>query len=366
MNTDLLRDRWRERLHDPVLWTEVVQVLKTVLAAVLAWLVATRVLHLPQSFLAPWSALLVVHATIYRTFSEGARQVGASAAGVVLAWAAGNSLGAGPVALGAAMLLGLAVGSTPWFAGQFTAVAATALFVITTGTADDDHMLWTRLADTAIGIAVGLVVNLVVWPPLRARTAISAMNALDDEIGELLRDMGDGLAAGTAGADVEGWIDRTRRLDEDLDRAWALVRQARESARMNPRRPAAQLREPREWMALLEREEQAIAEIRSMAQTVQHGLGEGGEWISLFRETYVALLRDAGLAIVRADPMAILEVRDRLNRLVDRLEEEPTPRLWPVYGGLIINLRNIVDSKDEVAKANPLDQPPLPFQRVGA
>ena len=32
-------------------------------------------------------------------------------------------------------------------------------------------MLLSRLADTGVGIGVGLVVNAVVWPPLRRRMA---------------------------------------------------------------------------------------------------------------------------------------------------------------------------------------------------
>jgi len=353
-------DRWR----DPVFWSDVGQVVKTVVAAVIAWVLATRVFHLPQSFLAPWAALLVVHATVYRTFSQGARQVGAAVLGVLVAWAVGNLLGLGPTSVAVALLVGFAVGTLPWLSGQGTAVAATAVIVLTTGFADNDNMLVKRLADTGIGIATGLLVNLLVWPPLRSRTAIAAMNALDDRIGELLGDMGDGLAAGCTREDVRGWIDRTRDLDEDLDQAWALVRQARESARMNPRRSAVELRDPRLWQDLLLRLEQAVAETRSMARTIDHGMDETGDWQSAFREPYVVLLRDAGHAIAAADPVSILAVRDRLNELVDRLgSEDPTPRLWPVYGGLIINLRNIIDSMDEVAKANPLDQPPLPFAR---
>ena len=57
-------------------------------------------------------------------------------------------------------------------------------------------MLLSRLADTGIGIAVGLAVNVAVWPPLRRRTAVAAMDALDDRIGELLVDMADGTRAG--------------------------------------------------------------------------------------------------------------------------------------------------------------------------
>ncbi len=70
-----VRARVLATLRDPLRWSEVLQLVKTVAAAVVAWVLASQVFALPQAFLAPWSALLVVHATVYRTFSRGLRQV---------------------------------------------------------------------------------------------------------------------------------------------------------------------------------------------------------------------------------------------------------------------------------------------------
>ena len=82
-----------ERLSDPIWWNDGLQLVKTVLAAVVAWVIAASVLDLPQPFLAPWAALLVVHATVYRTFSKGTQQVVATVVAVVLATAVGEWLG---------------------------------------------------------------------------------------------------------------------------------------------------------------------------------------------------------------------------------------------------------------------------------
>ncbi len=278
-----VRDWMRERWRDPVFWSGVTQIVKTALAAVIAWVIVTELLDLPQSFLAPWAALLVVHSTVYRTFSQGVRQVAAAVLGVVLAWAVGSALGIDPTAVAIVLLLGLALGSAPWFGDEATTVAATALIVLTTGVSDQDNILLLRLADTGIGIAVGLFVNVLVWPPLRRRSAIAAMGALDDRIGELLIDVGEGLERGYSRDDVDEWLDRTRELDEELDRAWALVRQASQSARMNPRRSATELRDPREWVSLLEHVEQALADTRSMARTLSHAQAHLGTWQSGFR-----------------------------------------------------------------------------------
>ena len=172
------------------------------------------------------------------------------------------------------LVVGLAIGALPWFEGQTTTIAATALIVLTTGYADNDFMLLSRLADTAIGIAVGLVVNAAVWPPLRRRTAVAAMDALDDDIGRLLIDMAEELRRASRRQCVDEWVKRTRELDDAIDHAWSLVRQASESARMNPRRAAGELKDPKQWIDLLRRSDQAVAEIRSMARTHSHALAD--------------------------------------------------------------------------------------------
>ena len=229
------------RLRDPLFWSDVVQLGKTVLAAVLAWVVAAELLDLSQPFLAPWAALLVVHATVYRTFSRGLQQVAAAVVAVVLASAIGHAWGPSTWAVAVLMVVCLAVGSVPWFRAETTIVATTGLVVLTTGF-NDDAMLLTRLLDTGIGVVVGLLVNVVVWPPLRSRTAIAAMDRLDDGIGECCS-MARALREGqTRTETVTEWIDRTRDLDEKIDHAWALAppgpgELSDEPAAPGPRRP---------------------------------------------------------------------------------------------------------------------------------
>ncbi|HET6667541.1 MAG TPA: aromatic acid exporter family protein [Intrasporangium sp.] len=352
----------RDKLRDPVFWSDVTQLVKTVVAVSLAWVLAVELIGTPQSFLAPWAALLVVQATVFRTFSQGARQVAAAVAGVLLAWSAGNLIGPDVAALGAVVFLGLLLGRSRLLEGEATTAAATALVVLTTGFSDDQLVLVDRLLDTGIGIAVGLVVNVAVWPPLRRRSAIAALDALDNRIGGLLVEVGDGLAGECSRDDVAGWLETTRDLDEEIDRAWAMVRQARESAVLNPRRSARQLRHPEVWIVLLRHMEQAVAETRSIARTLERFLEQQREWDANFRDGYVDAMRHGGRAIEDADADAIRDCRSSLDEIVGRLGEvDPVPELWPVYGGLVVNLVNILEAMEEVAAANPLDQPPLPM-----
>ena len=345
----------RRTLQNPIAWADVVQLVKTVIAAVIAWVLAVQVFDLPQPFLAPWAALLVVHSTVYRTFSRGAQQVAATVLGVIIAWATGNLLGLDPIAIGVMLLVGMLLGRLSPLRDEATTVAATALVVLTTGFSGEDNMLLLRLFDTSIGVVVGVVVNLVVWPPFRDRSAARAIDAIDDRVGALLCDIAAGLRANAGEDEVAGWVDDVEALDGEIDDAWGLVRQARESGRLNPRRTAAEVRRPGTFGDVLDRIEQSVAEIRSMTGTLGQSVTDVHEWEPMFRDRWVGLLHDAGTAIKEPSSVKVAEIRERLQDLTAELSTEGlSTKHWPEYGGLIVNLRNIVMSMDVVAKSNPV------------
>jgi uncharacterized membrane protein YccC len=353
------RERLRAGLRDPVRWTQLLQLAKTAVAGVAAWVLASQVFSLPQAFLAPWAALLVVHATVYRTLSRGIRQVTGAVIGVLLAWVVGTYLGLTTLAVAVLLVAGLVVGSVRWFRDESTAAAATGLIVLTTGFSTHDQVLLDRLFDTSIGIVVGLVVNAIVWPPLRDVSAARAVDAIDDAVGELLRDIARALRDTTCSdQDVSAWVDRTREIDEHLDDAWVLLRQARESSRLNPRRAAAGVKKTDVFEEILRGNEQAVAEARSMARTLGHSIDAVVAWEPAFRVRWLALLAEAGEAIGAPDSSRVTRVRADLNELATDLSTaELSARHWPEYGALIMNLRNIVTSMDRVAAQNPVVLP---------
>ena len=355
---DVLRDLrgWAsDRVHDPVAWSDLVQLLKTAVASVAAWVLADGVFGLPQAFLAPWAALLVVHSTVYRTMSRGLQQVLGAVLGVVLAWAVGNLFGLDALAVGVLIVVGLALGTSRWLAEESTAVAATGLIVLTTGFSTQDSVLVDRLFDTAIGIVAGLVVNLAVWPPLRDYTAARAIDVIDDEIGALLCEMAEALREPCSEETVTGWADRTRDLEDRIDEAWGLLRQARESSRLNPRRAARPLRTSTVFEGILRDDEQAVAEIRSMAHSLGRSLEGLFEWDPQFKDSWLSLLAEAGDAIATPDAARVTAVRSGLGQLAQDLSTERLSGMhWAEYGGLILNLRNVVTSMDRVAEVSPI------------
>ena len=121
--------RWavdvRRRRTDPVFYAGLTQTVKTSAAAVIAWLVAVHFVGESQAFLAPWAALLTVHATVYRSVSEGLRQVGASVIGVIIAYVFGDLVGFSAATLGLAVLVSLLVGRNRRFGSEGLTVATT-------------------------------------------------------------------------------------------------------------------------------------------------------------------------------------------------------------------------------------------------
>ena len=350
--------RVSHRLRDPLTWAGVSQLGKTVIAAVVAWVLAVRVFHLEQAFMAPWAALMTVHATVFGTIRRGAQQAGATVLGVLIGFAAWHIFGLDAVSLGAAVLAGLVVGSVRGVRAE-TTTAATAVVVLTTGYIDKSGMLGARLADTGIGIVVGLLVNLMVWPPLRDRSAANHIDVIDGRVGDLLADIAAQLKTGLTADDVDGWIARTDELGNDIDRAWSVIEEARESGRLNPRRAVPQRMQAAEgFVPIVNRLAQAVAETRSMARTIRIVRVSPEEWDHAFREPWLDLLHRSGTAVAGADSNEVKAARADLTALANRLAvDELHDDLWPVYGALLINLRNVLDALDAVAEAQPVQVP---------
>ncbi|GAA1476557.1 aromatic acid exporter family protein [Nocardioides aestuarii] len=344
-----LRAWAQQKWHDSVMWNDLIQLVKSVVAAVLAWVLAADLLELSQSFLAPWSALLVVHATVYRSMSRGVRQVVATVVAVLLAAGVGQALGLDAVGLAVLLALAMLIGWVPWFGPEAITITTTALIVLTTGWSEDSLLL-ARLLDTGIGVAVGLAVNAMVWPPLLRHTAVDSMARLDEGIGQLLQDIGRRLASGPVEDEVAGWVERTRELDENVDEAWALVRQSQEAAYLNRRREAREVRDPQPWLDRILRREQALAEVRSMARTLSAAVPSQAPWADPFGRVWPELLVATGQAVHDTDTTGVAGVRRRLEELVDEVAAEGIPQHWPVHGALIINLRNLLDELDSLTE----------------
>ncbi|MGW4436909.1 FUSC family protein [Streptomyces sp. NPDC004596] len=214
----------------------VVQALKAALAAWVAWAVAGWWLKAPVAFVAPWVAVVLVESTVYRSIARGLQQLGAIAAGTVVATAVGllldDTMAAMAVVLPAAMLLGY------WrrLGSQGIYAATGALFVLTGGSVSVATSA-ARLGEALFGALVGIAVNALIRPPLYLRDTRTVLREATDEAHDILRDVADGLAEGRWDAEEAGdRHERALRLHSRVQQAHAAVDLGRESLRANPRR----------------------------------------------------------------------------------------------------------------------------------
>ncbi|MDP3968747.1 MAG: aromatic acid exporter family protein [Nocardioides sp.] len=345
----LVQDGWRA-LRRPEVQTDIAQVLKATLATVTAWMVAVHIFDLQQAFLAPWTALLTVHATVYRTLWRGSQAVIATAVGILLSFLAVQTLGYGAFSLGVAVLLGLLIARTPLIREEGIAVATTALFVITAGYGDQEQLLLHRLLDTLVGVSVGMLVNVLVRPPLDDRIAEHAIARARQDLGVLLQRIAREVEEGVEQEGVQAWVERTREIDTDLDNAESQLSFTRESQWANPRRRGSpDTLDVDDTTAFLVRLEEGVAQGRAIARVVDEAVVEAQDWDEDFRQRWTELLGRVGARI--ADPdLEVMDLRADADRMVVHLSHEGLSSLhWPVYGALITAVVNLLHVMDDVA-----------------
>lgn len=354
MSASMLIDGMRERARAPGWRTDLLQTVKATVAAVIAWMLTSRIEGLDQAFLAPWIALLTVHATVHRTIWRGAQTVLATVLGVLLAAGIVAVVGPSALGLGLAVLAGLLLARVGVFQPEGLTVATTALFVITAGYATGGQPpLVDRLAETGIGVGVALVINVVVIPPLNNRSAQEQVDHVNRRLGQLMQDMAYEMRTPWESQSEQDWIERSRSIDDDLHHAWSLVRLASESATWNPRgrRHPSHAQGYREVLIRLE---EGVAHVRSMARQVRESSRAAQQWEPVFAERFVDLLHRTGEAV--ADPEAdVASLQREVTELADELSGQDLPGLlWPLYGALIANLKIVITVVDDVASASPV------------
>ncbi len=337
------RRTWRDRFDDALFWVELVQSAKTVLAGVLAWWIASDALGLQQPFLAPWSAILVVHATVYRTFARGGQQIAATLLAVLLASIAGHLFGLGVVGMAVLLVAAVVLGQLHWVRDEATTIATTGVVVLATNSIAESTLLWSRLLDTTTGILVGLVVNVVVWPPLRDRAAWAEVARIPGAIGEALDEIADHISPEVDAAETERLLALLRKIDVRIDQCWGLLRQAQEGSRFNPRRR-------KDWSPLddlvdvLHRLEHVVADAQSLVRTVVISASLGNSWDEGFRTRLVEALREVARVVDDDDPQRFEPVLASLRETAGSITTGGLGDAWQEYGGVLVNLRNVVDA----------------------
>ncbi|GAA2340839.1 FUSC family protein [Streptomyces violaceusniger] len=214
-----------------------VQSLKAAGAATLAWAVSGWWLKDPVALMAPWVAVVLVQATVYRSLFKGLQQLVAIAVGTLLA--AGAEALTGNILISVALVLPVVMLLSNWprLGDQGIYGPTTALFTLTSGPVSSLTVSH-RLLQALLGAAIGIAVNALILPPVHLRNVRENLGSLAHATQETLASIAEALAEGNWSEDTPAdW----RRLADQLEQRQESLRSARlwshESLRLNPGLP---------------------------------------------------------------------------------------------------------------------------------
>ncbi|GAA4373218.1 FUSC family protein [Agromyces bauzanensis] len=319
------------------------QVLKSAVATVAAWLVAGWLVQGELPVFAAIAALLVVQPSVNQSFGKAVERSIGVILGVIVA--SGLSLAFGQstwiilVAIVVAMLVAWALKMTPATSNQ---VAISAMLVLALGASSPEYAL-DRVLETLIGAAIGIIVNALIVPPVAVTPAREQLARLGGELAASVDRLADALGRSRSRADLDALMIEARLMRPMRDGADAAIVAGEESLTLNPRRSAhrdelVQLRE------LLTRLSPIVTQVIGMTRA--------------FADHYDETLHDEATVRAIAEQLRRVAHDVRLAARVAEPEHEPrtseTPALtsalvvspprsghWILVGSLMEDLRRI-------------------------
>lgn len=323
------------------------QVAKTSVAAIVSWLACNLVLGQPVPIFATIAALLVVQPSVNQSLAKGLERSIGVILGVALAYAAHELLGdATWVVLGVivvSLLLAWMLRLTPGSANQ---IPISAMLVVALG-GGTLHYAGERVLETVIGAVIGLVVNVIIVPPVLAGPAHAAVTRLADGIASSLEDLTASLRSVVDAATLRSMLELVRTLRTQQAEATAAVSTAEDSLMLNPlgTRHRAALERDREYLASLS---VLVTRVVGMVRAVHDHYDEG-------------LVTDATVRAITIElDRAAHDVRLSARRLTQPLPDDaepvtaelpaltaplviakPHPDHWILVGSLMEDLRRV-------------------------
>lgn len=241
------------------------QVVKSAAATIAAWLLAGWIVPGQLPVFAAIAALLVVQPSINQSLSKALERSIGVIAGVVIALLLGLLLGSPGwvvlVAIVVAMVVAWIFRATPGTGNQ---VAISAMLVLALGSSSPEYA-FARIIETLIGVAIGIIVNALIVPPVLVEPARRDIGMLGAELAATLDRLAECLPRRQTPASMHELLLTARLLRPMRDAAEASIVAGEESLTLNPRRSRhrAELTELRD---LLDRLSPVVTQVIGMTR----------------------------------------------------------------------------------------------------
>lgn len=347
--------------------TALLRALRLTGAAVAAYIVADLLLGDTVPVIAALTALLVVEVTLFDIVTSGVQRVVSVVAGVLLAVGFSSLVGISWWSLGLLVATSILIGQLLRLGPHLVEVPISAMLVLAVG--GEETVASDRIIETLIGATIGVAVNIVFPPRIRANTAAQAVGGFADQIALLLRTASGELLDGITSEEADRWLEDSRRLSRHVPRIDRALAQAEQSRRLNPRALAQ-----RDTTAVLrgglESLEHSSVAIRSMFRSIADGVRDhpptDDDTAQAVRQAFATLLDELADAVqsygdlVRAEiaettvpaenaaATALAALREARARVVElRLVEHPENlATWELNDALLETVDRVLTELD--------------------
>ncbi|MFE4228515.1 aromatic acid exporter family protein [Arthrobacter sp. NPDC056886] len=233
--------RWARNVSRAVsatlLWPRLQLALKAALAAGIAFAIAP---FMPGSaaeypYYAPLGALVAMYENVAGSMRQGLQTLVGLAIGVGLAFMLFSLGQPTPLTVAVVMGLGVILAGLPRIGSGRDWIPTAALLVLLVGGHNPDTFSFGYLFQMAVGVTVGIVVNLLVFPPLHFRAAALSIAELRQALAQQLWDMGEALKESWP-PEHQDWSRRSEALAAHARSVRLAVEKADASRQANPRR----------------------------------------------------------------------------------------------------------------------------------
>ncbi|MDQ0850260.1 uncharacterized membrane protein YgaE (UPF0421/DUF939 family) [Arthrobacter sp. B3I9] len=236
----LLRRLWRRlgaSVNSALLWPRLQLALKAALAAGLAFYIAP---YMPGSaadypYYAPLGALVAMYENVSGSMRQGVQTLVGLAIGIGLAFMLFSLGDPSPVTVAVVMGLGVILAGLPRIGSGSDWIPTAALLVLLVGGHDPDRFSFGYLVQMGAGVSVGIIVNLLVFPPLHFKAAALSIAEHRLALSRQLADMATALKENWP-PEHEEWSRRSDALAASASSVRLAVEKADASRRANPRR----------------------------------------------------------------------------------------------------------------------------------
>src|SRR6478609_3196698 len=218
-----------------LVWPRLQLALKAALAAGIAFAIAP---YMPGSaadypYYAPLGALVAMYENVSGSMRQGVQTLVGLAIGIGLAFMLFSLGQPSPFTVALVMGLGVVLAGLPKIGSGSDWIPTAALLVLLVGGHNPDSFSFGYLFQMGVGVTVGIVVNLLVFPPLHFKAAALSLAELRLALARQLWDMATALEENWP-PEHEDWSRRSEALATHARSVRAAVQKADASRQANP------------------------------------------------------------------------------------------------------------------------------------